>query len=174
MAGALPDRHNRGLKMKRRSLLHAALGAAVALSIAPVASADGGVPEPEPLQAKKPSQKAKNAVIVESVNPTRGRDSDIFSGITPCVKVQRTVWDQALAGLAHNIKFKLRYQSGGKNQTRKALVALKGMRLLGDDPNLPGYVRLDTLINVADKPVDEGVDIKGTAKLKLANSANKK
>jgi hypothetical protein len=159
--------------MKRRSLLHAAL-AVFAVTIAPNAAADPGIPSPEPLQAKKPSQKAKNAVIVESINPTRGRDSDIFSGIAPCIKVQRTVWDQALAGLAHNIKFKLRYQSGGKNQTRKALVALKSMRLLGDDPNLPGYVRLDTLINVADKPVDEGVDIKGTAKLKLANSANKK
>lgn len=162
--------------MKRRSLLRAALGAAVALTVAPNASADPGLLEAEPLQTKKPSQKAnpKNAVIIEAIQPQRGRDSDIFSGILPCVKVQRTVWDQALAGLAHNIKFKLRYKSGGKNQTRKALVALKSMRLLGDDPNLPGYVRLDTLINVANKPVDEGVDIKGTAKLKLAKSANKK
>jgi hypothetical protein len=145
----------------------AALG--ISASVATDAVAD--VPAPMHRGAKKKAKK-KLSVQLERVDVVRSPTGDNpFGGIAPCTLVLRTIYEAALAGTPYALRFHLRYRSGKHTAVKHAVVPVKNMHLRRTQPSDARYVRLDTVIDVSKKPVNEGAAVNGKVKLQKSKSA---
>jgi hypothetical protein len=114
-------------------------------------------------------------VVIEHIEVVRGPAGGTpFSGINPCCKVPRTLFEQAQAGAPISLKFQFKYLSGGNKSVKTAFVALKSMQIARHHPtDDPKFVFLGTSVNVTRKPVDANTSVTGAVRVKK-NTPRKK
>jgi hypothetical protein len=106
---------------------------------------------------ERPAQPLRKwKVKLEDVHLRRSPDGNVFSGIVPCVKVIRSVWEAAQADQAYSLKFHLKYASDGKTAVKNIQIPLKTMNVSRGHASTPEYVVVTTVVDVARLPVDEG------------------
>ena len=136
-------------------------GALVAFGIAlTVPAAAIGSEAFEAQRSPTPARKWK--AQIEEIHVQRAPDGNVFSGIVPCTKVLRSIWDAAQGGQAYSLKFNLKYTSGDKVATKTVQVPLASMKISRHHQSTADYVVVGTVVDVADKPVDASSKITGS------------
>jgi hypothetical protein len=112
--------------------------------------------------------KRARPISIDHIDVVAAPGGTQFGGIVPCANVLRPIWQAALAGQAYTVRFHFRYRTTSKKGfvVKNVVVPLKNMRFVRDSRTDSRYVQVDTVVNVANRPVKAGTQVKGKVNLK--------